>query len=68
MLILRYEPIAIKMIEKEDEIPDDALYPKRDLNRHLALCQAFALTRRDKKTFYLDKESEWCWNPIVSFG
>jgi uncharacterized protein (DUF169 family) len=68
MLQLRYEPIAIKMIEDEAEIPKDAIRPMRDLGKHMAFCQALAMTRRDKKTIYMDKNSEWCWNPLIGFG
>lgn len=68
MLLLRYEPIAIKMVEDEKDVPADAIHPMRDLGKHMALCQAFALTRRDKKTIYMDKASEWCWNPLIGFG
>lgn len=68
MLLLRYEPIAIKMIRSEQEIPENAVRPMRDLGRHIALCQAFAWTRREKKTLYMDKSSEWCWNPLIGLG
>ena len=68
MLLVRYEPIAIKMVEDENDIPDSAIRPMQDLGVHLALCQAFAMARRDRKTIYMDKTSEWCWNPLVGFG
>ena len=68
MLLLRNEPIAIKMVENEKDIPDGTMKPMRDLGKHIALCQAFAMTRRDRKTIYMDKTSEWCWNPLVGFG
>ncbi len=57
MLILRYEPIAIKMIRSEAEIPEGAVDPRKDKGEHLAFCQALAMTRRDKKTVYMDKYS-----------
>lgn len=68
MLLLRYEPVAVKMIEDEALVPGHALRPRRDLKQHMALCQAFALTRRDRKTVYLDKHSHWCWNPLIGLG
>jgi uncharacterized protein (DUF169 family) len=68
MLLLRYEPIAIKMIKDETEIPEGAKCPIRDMGKHIALCQAFAMARRDMKTIYMDKGSEWCWNPLIGFG
>ncbi|MCL2401713.1 MAG: DUF169 domain-containing protein [Oscillospiraceae bacterium] len=68
MLILRHEPIAVKLIKSEDEIPDHAICPRRDLKKHMALCQAFAMARRDKKTVYMDKLDHWCWNPLIGLG
>ncbi len=68
MLRLRYEPIAIKMIASKDDIPENAIHPMRDLGKHMALCQAFAKARRDQETIYMDKTSEWCWNPLIGFG
>ena len=26
------------------------------------------MARRDGKTIYMDKYSEWCWNPLIGFG
>ncbi len=68
MLILRYEPIAIKMIRSEEEIPADAIDPRKERGEHLAFCQALAMTRRDKKKVYMDKYSHWCWNPLIGLG
>ena len=52
----RYDAIALKMIADETEIPENAVYPLRDLEQHLALCQAFALSRREGKTVYMQKQ------------
>lgn len=68
MLLLRYEPIAIKMIEDEADVPANTVNPKRDMGKHMCLCQAYALTRRNKKTIYMDSASEWCWCPMVCMG
>lgn len=67
-LRLKSEPIAVKMIGSEQEVPENASLPTRDIGAHLALCQAFALVRREKKTIYTDKANEWCWAPLVAFG
>ena len=67
-LQLRTSPIAIKMLRKEKDIPKDAIRPKRDLGTHLALCQGFAMSRRDKKTVAMLKEDNWCSIPVVAFG
>ena len=68
MLLLRSEPIAVKLAKSEKDIPADAVKPTRDMNKHLALCQAFALARRDRKTIYMDKNDHWCWNPLIGLG
>jgi len=68
LMLLRYEPIAVKLIEDEADVPQGAINPKRDLGKHMSLCQAYALARRNKKTVYMDKNSEWCWCPMVCMG
>ena len=68
LLLLRFEPIAIKMIETESDIPENAIHPLRDLGKHMALCQAFSWSRRQNKTVYLDKKTHWCWNPLIGLG
>ena len=65
---LRYEPIAVKFIENEAEVPAGAIYPMRDMGEHMALCQAFALARREKKTVYMQDFDHWCWNPLIGLG
>jgi uncharacterized protein (DUF169 family) len=50
ILLLRTSPIAVKMLEQEEDIPEGALRPKRDQGVHLAQCQAFAMSRRKKLT------------------
>jgi uncharacterized protein (DUF169 family) len=68
MLLLRFEPIAVKMMENEADVPGNAIFPKRDLHKHMALCHAFSLARREKKTVYMDKNAHWCWNPLIGLG
>lgn len=68
MLRLRTSPIAIKMLEKEEDIPEGAVRPKRDRGEHLAQCQAFALSRRQGQSIAMLKEDHWCWGPLVGYG
>ena len=58
---------AVKLIEDPADVPESALIA-RDAIGHLSLCQAFALTKRQGKTLYTDKSSEWCWAPVVGLG
>jgi len=68
LLHLRTAPIAVKMLENEKDIPKDAIRPKRDRGYHLAQCQAFALTRRNRETIAMLKEDSWCWAPLIAYG
>ena len=55
-LQLRTSPIAIKLIQQKEEIPKGAVRPVKDLGYHLALCQGFAMSRRNKTTVAMLKE------------
>ncbi len=66
-LLLRYSPIALKLIYDESEIPEGTVRPWQDEGNRLAMCQAFALVRRNRKSFTLLKEDHWCVWPLVSY-
>ncbi|HEY55154.1 MAG TPA: DUF169 domain-containing protein [Dehalococcoidia bacterium] len=68
ILMLKTSPIAVKMLEKEEDIPAEAIRPKRDRGYHLAQCQAFALTRRRGETIAMLKEDNWCWASLIGYG
>ncbi|MCD6297993.1 MAG: DUF169 domain-containing protein [Deltaproteobacteria bacterium] len=44
---LKTFPIAIKLLEKESDIPEDAERPLRDFGCRMTLCQGYALSRRE---------------------
>ncbi len=67
-LMLRTSPVAIKMLEKESDIPQGAFRPFKDRGYHLAQCQAFALSRREKTTVAMLKEDHWCPAPLIGYG
>jgi len=67
-LRLQTFPFAVKMIEKEEDVPEGAIRPKRDLGGHLALCQAFAMSRRQGATVAMLKEDMWCYPPVMALG
>jgi len=67
-LILRTSPIAVKMIEKEEDIPKGAYRPKRDGGIHIAQCQAFGMSRRQGKTVAMLKEDHWCPTALMAYG
>jgi uncharacterized protein (DUF169 family) len=61
-------PIALKMLRRPEEIPEDAVRPVRDLGHHLSFCQALALSRRRGVTIAQTKEDMWCFEPVVGLG
>lgn len=68
LLRLQTSPIAVKMLENEDKIPEGAVRPKKDRNKHYAQCQAFSLSRRDRLTVAMVKEDNWCPGPVMAYG
>lgn len=68
LLELRYPAVALKMLEDESQIPPHAFRPMEHSGKHIALCQAFALARRQKKTVYMQLTDHWCWNPLITYG
>ncbi len=67
-LVLRTSPIAVKMLEKEADIPKEAFRPKRDGGYHIAQCQAFGMSRREGKTVAMLKEDHWCPTALMAYG
>jgi uncharacterized protein (DUF169 family) len=68
LLGLLTSPIAVKMLEKEEDIPEGAIRPKRDRSYHLAQCQAFAMSRRERATVAMLKEDNWCPGAVIAYG
>lgn len=68
LLILRTSPLAVRMLETEADIPAGAVRPKKDRGIHIAQCQAFALSRRQKEIVAMLKEDNWCFAPMIAYG
>ncbi len=68
LVLLRTSPLAVKMLQKEADIPDGAIRPKRDRGYHLAQCQAFSMSRRQGATIAMLKEDNWCWGSLIAYG
>jgi uncharacterized protein (DUF169 family) len=66
--LLRTSPVAVKMLEKEADIPKEAFRPKRDGRYHIAQCQAFGMSRRQGKTVAMLKEDHWCPTALMAYG
>jgi len=56
------------MLKSEEDIPAEAIRPKRDKGHHLAQCQAFAMSRRQDATVAMLKEDHWCFAPLMAYG
>ena len=67
-LHLKTFPLAIKLIEKEEDIPEEAVRPIRDWGYHVPLCQAFATSRREGTLIAALKEDMFCFEPVVGYG
>ena len=69
-LLLRSSPIAIKMLKPGDPIPGGAERPSDSsrIGGRLALCQAFAMARRQGMTIAMYDNDHWCFEPIIAFG
>jgi uncharacterized protein (DUF169 family) len=61
-------PLAIKVLEKENEIPEDAERPIRDLGCHIAVCQGFAKSRREGALVAMTKDDMWCPEGVIGYG
>ncbi len=68
LLRLKTHPLAVKMMEKEEDIPDGAKRPVKDLGYHLSLCQAISLARRQGMSIAELKEDMWCFEPVLGLG
>jgi uncharacterized protein (DUF169 family) len=68
LMFLKSYPIAIKFLKSEAEIPSGAVRPKKDHGEHYAMCQAFAVARRQGTTLAMFLEDHWCFEPIISYG
>ncbi len=67
-LRLKTFPLALRLLEDEQEIPEGAKRPLRDYGQHLSLCQVFQMSRREGKLMAMLKEDHWCFEPVVGYG
>jgi len=61
-------PLAVKMLESIDDIPEEAKRPTVDYGRCMATCQVFALSRKYGETVAQLFEDNWCPEPVIGFG
>ena len=61
-------PIALKLCQTEDELPDKVRRPMRDMGHPINLCQGTALTRRYGWSMALSKEDQCCIGGAQAMG
>ena len=65
---LRTFPLALKLLEREEDIPEGAQRPLQDFGYHLSLCQSYQLSRRDGIAIAMLAKDMWCFEPVVGYG
>lgn len=65
---LKTSPLALKFLEKEEEIPEEAQRPMRDFGYHLSACQAYQLSRREGIIVAMLAKDNWCFEPVAGYG
>ncbi|MCM0706086.1 DUF169 domain-containing protein [Faecalicatena sp. BF-R-105] len=51
-----------------EEVPQDAMQPLRDMGHHLSMCQLFSLVRRQGQKMVMLHKDNWCVEPVIGFG
>ena len=68
MTRLQTFPLAVKLLAEESGIPEGAERPLKDFSYRIALCQGYAMSRRDGRTVAMFKEDMVCFEPVVGYG
>ena len=61
-------PLAVKMLEKGEPVPEGAQMPVRDFGACISTCQCFGLSRRFGATVAQLFGDMWCPEPVIGFG
>ena len=61
-------PLAVKMCERSEDLPEGTKLPKRDLGISVALCQALNMARRYGWTIGVGREDQVCPHGQVVLG
>ncbi|MFC2002572.1 DUF169 domain-containing protein [Chloroflexota bacterium] len=68
LLRLKTYSLAIKLLEKEEDIPEGAKRPRKDYGYRMLACQAFSESRRAGATIVQTKMETWCSEGAVGYG
>lgn len=61
-------PLAVKMLEAEEDIPPEAKRPVRDFGKRMSTCQCLSLSRRFGVAVAQTLGDMWCPEPVIGFG
>jgi len=61
-------PLALKLFQTENEIPEKVKFPVKDLGYQVALCQAFGMARRYGSILAVGKDDQCCIGGAVAMG
>lgn len=67
-LRLKTYPLAVKLLEKEEDIPEGAKRPLKDFGHHLSLCQGYQISRREGTPMAMLTKDMWCPEPVIGYG
>ena len=68
LLRLKTYPLAIKLVEKEEDIPEGAVRPKRDCGYQYMTCGAFSESRHGGTMIAQTKQDMWCFEAALGYG
>jgi uncharacterized protein (DUF169 family) len=68
LLRLKTLPLALKLLEKEGEIPQGAKRPRRDYGYRFITCQGFSESRRAEASIVQTKDEMWCFEAAMGYG
>lgn len=61
-------PLAVKVLKKGEAVPDGMQRPVKDLGEQMALCHAFATSRREGTAIASLLEDMVCFEPVIGYG
>ena len=61
-------PIAIRMCQSDETLPEKAKLPRRDMGVQLTVCQGIAMVRRYGRVIAIGKEDQCCPHAAVVLG
>jgi len=67
-LRLKTFPLALKLLEKETDIPQGAQRPLKDFGYRLMLCQGLQISRREGIAVAMLTQDMWCHEPVIGYG